>query len=157
MAGFTGKRLMKHQSEDIGISDRLISVFVFNWRIKFISLLIAISIVWLKANGIVGNGWRFHTDGLAAWRRCYLDQFDPRSIDRHSHRDNKVRRLRRMRHGLLAVRTRFYQYWITSTGFSVIHVIIVSNFWLIWQKNRDNRDIEPFSPGAPGKKPLRGI
>ena len=47
---------MKHQSEDIGISDRLISVFVFNWRIKFVSLLIAISIVWLKANGIVGNG-----------------------------------------------------------------------------------------------------
>ncbi len=54
--GFIGKRLMKHQSEELSVSERLIGVFSYNWRVKAVSLIIAVIIVYLKTIGIIGNG-----------------------------------------------------------------------------------------------------
>ena len=49
-------RLMKHQSENIPFSEKVANVFLNNLRIKIVSFVMAITLVYLKYVEIIGHG-----------------------------------------------------------------------------------------------------
>lgn len=56
MVGFTGRTSYLKTLNDERVIDRLRRFFVYQWKIKLISLLLSVFIVLMKHSGAIGNG-----------------------------------------------------------------------------------------------------